>query len=267
MTDLVRAVIVPTVRPDLFRTYLRSFAATPALEGWRLYPVMQDWSPAALATVQAMPEWERVTEPILLAERDAPYILRVTTMAKYPDVDVWCNTDDDMEFLPGETNYDEAVNRALQPGVGVVSCNWIRSEAFRKRAVVQPGKFIKQPIVNMSGGQVYSRRIARLLARNPVQNYKYDDLHTGLVAYIHGNDNFRYLGSLLIHRILKPGGLKQLFNDVDLAVPDPKLLPVSASARREYEADNNTNMPRPEDLTARAHALHRANRAAAMAAR
>jgi hypothetical protein len=173
-------------------------------------------------------------------------------------VDVWCNGDDDMEFLPGETDYQEAVAKAMQPGVGVVSCNWIRSEGFRKRAVYKKGSFIKQPIVNMAGGQIYARKIVRLLGTQPVKPYMFDDVQVGLAAYVAGYDNYRYQGSLLIHRIMAPGGLKVYFNAQTLPKPDARLLTIRA-CKPVYGVDNNYYMPESSDLTAYAHLLHARN--------
>lgn len=260
MPPPIRAVVVPTVRPDMFATFLRSFAATPALEGWRLYPVMQAWTPEALQEVSHMPEAARITEGWFLTEKQAPYVLRVQTMVKHPDVDVWCNCDDDMEFLPGETDYTEAVARVLQHSVGVVSGNWIRSEAFRKRAVFKRGSFVKQAIVNMAGGQLYGRKIVRLLASQEIKPYMFDDVQVALAAYIAGYENFRYQGSLLIHRILAPGGLKVYFNAQKLPTPDPRLVKLRAAARTIYQVDNNWMMPEDGDLTPYARMLHARNK-------
>jgi hypothetical protein len=254
------AVMVPTVRADLFATFLRTFSATPALAGWRLYPVIQGWSKEELARVQAMSEWGRVTQAVVQDEKEAPYVLRVRTMCLHEDVDVWCNCDDDMEFLPGETDYSEAVARVLEPHTGVVSANWIRSEGFRQRAVFKKGSFVGQAIVNMAGGQLYARKIVRLLAAQPLVPYMFDDVQVGLAAYVAGYDNYRYQGSLLIHRILMPGGLKVYFNTRTLPKPNPRLVTLRSS-KKVYVVDNNYLMPVDDDLTPYARLLHDRNHA------
>lgn len=110
---------------------------------------------------------------------------------------------------------------------------------------------------------MYRADVARWLADNPycpIGPYMFDDIQASMTAYLGGWRNARYRGSVLIHNILSPGGLKVQFNDTELWQPDPRFI-VTRKAKAVYQADNNYYMPIVSDVQPEAHALHRANRA------
>lgn len=251
--------MVPSVRPDLMEIFARSLVATPALDEWGVRVAWQAVSREDSARVHAT-LGDRLTGVMRLERRQYAYPLRVRAMTRWRDVDVWCHADDDFEFLPGLTDYARAVARAREPGVGCVSCGWVRSEAFLAKKQVLD-EFVQQPVVNTGGGMVYGRHVVALLADNPycpVAPYQFDDLQVGLTAYVNGLRNYRYRGSVLIHRILSPGGMKRSFAEREHARPPDGLLRLTPS-KPVYDKDNNWLMPGSADLLPHAHELHRRN--------
>jgi undecaprenyl-diphosphatase len=73
--------------------------------------------------------------------------------------------DDDMEFLP-ETNLEPCLQKALEPGTGFVSANWVAHDNHLVRRRIED-KFVPQPIVYTGGGMVFNRKIAELLVGLP----------------------------------------------------------------------------------------------------
>lgn len=122
--------------------------------------------------------------------------------------DIYVNLDDDVEL--GEyTNYDKAIEKALEPDTGFVLTNWARSDKAMEAKIPKiQDKFVKQVLIYQGGGMIYSDKIAELMRTLPKEKYRYDDLWS-LTAYIEGYSNYRYLGSLTVHRILGQGGMKR----------------------------------------------------------
>ena len=191
------------------------------------------------------------------------YPARVAMMLDRPRVRTFINLDDDMEVISEHTDYDPAIKRSRQFGVGVVSCAWAKSEALLAKALKGKAKpWIKQPIVNMAGGQVYGQHVVREMARK-VEPYQFDDVQAALRAYVAGYENWRYRGSVIYHRIMKPGGLKVAFAQVSHAPNDPEYMEMAEAKPvkgREAVPENNRLMPDASHLTPLAHRHHQVNR-------
>ena len=107
----------------------------------------------------------------------------------------------------------------------------------------------------MSGGQLYSRAVAQLVLKRPLRPYAFCDIQVALLAYLAGLENYRYLGSLLVHRTMSVGGLHDLQQRQNMAFPDPVYL-LARPGKGVYKFDNNYYMPASDDLTPLARRIH-----------
>ncbi len=252
---MIIQAFVPSVRPELLRKLLESW--------WQygrhpLHVHAQREPRAAWAPLER--EFGGLPLSWSFAEHGGPiYPMRVRCMLQRPDVDLWIHLDDDMQLLP-ETNWDAAIEKAQQVGVGVVSCNWVRSEHpnLIKRAW-PPGDqlWVKQPIVNMAGGMIYGRHVLAAMAEHAETPFLFDDVQVGLCAYLAGYENWRYRGSLLIHRILAPGGYKTVCDSHVHALPDPRWITVKRCTPVCKIDAHNVYMPSSASVTEAAHEQHR----------
>jgi len=251
-----RAILVPTVRPDMMATFMRSLSFLgPA---WKVYIGFQGYTDAQVAGVLGGPEGHRVAGYERM-ERTPPYVARARMLARWRDeVDVWVSCDDDMEML-ASVDYETLALRALEPSVGVVSGNWAKSESHLRNSRFEV-RFVRQPIVNMAGGMCYARKVVDVLLAAPVQPYMFCDVQVALLAYVAGFENFRYLGSLILHKIMSKGGLLQSYAQREFDLPPADLMTVVPAAGGAVKM-NNYYMPSAKQLLPRAHELHRANRA------
>jgi hypothetical protein len=133
-----------------------------------------------------------------------------------------CSIDDDMEFL-GRTNLEPAVTKALEPGVGLVSAGWVNHPS-RVDAHRTPEEFVHQPIVYTGGGLVFDGRTARLLLDHlPARaSFRSDNVEWSLATYLAGLANYRYRGSVAVHRVCRTGGRKAWVESTDTQPSDPK---------------------------------------------
>lgn len=256
---MTRILLVPTVRPDMMRTLMASLHHLPA--DWRLWIAFQAYSDDDIHAIVNGPGGERIVRFLRMPERYPPYQTRLEMLRRWlQDEDIIVNLDDDMELLP-TVDYAAMAERVVQPGVGVVSGNWGRSPALLKRAVHR-AEWIEQPIVNMAGGMMYSAQTARDFLAAPDEPYLFCDVQAALVAYVAGRVNYRYRGSLIVHRIMSKGGLKTSYALRDFALPPPDLMTVKPCTEVYVGRNNNYYMPDSGSLTPEAHARHRDNRKA-----
>lgn len=259
---------VPSARPAMLSTFLGSWSAC------------ETTSPIPLTIAchgHPWEEFERAIEPhegVLdirvsghFTTYQPVYPERVRMMVEYPEVDVYIALDDDIECLPGLTDFTLAIAKSQECGVGCVSTGWARSPVLvekAKRSMDRP--WVKQALVNTGGGMVYGRHVLREMQKR-VKSYLYDDIQTSLAAYVGGYENWRYRGSIVIHRSLSAGGVKEVFRSYPLELPNPdyiRLEPVTA-IYRGAAARNNVAMPSPSNLSGLAHEHHARNREEVMA--
>jgi hypothetical protein len=162
--------------------------------------------------------------------------------------------DDDM-LLTDRTDFGPAVERAMQPGVGLVSCNWRRSERMFPGDVAR--LWHRQAIVYTGGGLVLGTAARAAVEALPDVPYWCDNTAWSLACYTAGLQNWRYLRSFAVHRVCGNGGRKAWVQSTEVVMPDPALVALRASGRAgEYGC-----IPVDQDLTAEAHMRHRSARA------
>ena len=148
--------------------------------------------------------------------------------------------DDDMEFLP-LTNFDRILNFCREKNVGLVSGNWVRSEKLlNKKKLIQ--KFKKQAIVYTAGGLAFSEKITDLIINLGENDYWCDNTEWSLASFLNGYDNFRYLGTLAIHRILSAGGRKS-YVETQRQLPSPEYISI------KHDKNGGFLIPTTKDLT------------------
>ena len=169
------------------------------------------------------------------------------------DYDIFINLDDDME-LTEFTNYDGAIKKALEPATGFVLTNWARSEKILLNKVSKMSNtFIKQAMVYQGGGMVYSTKIAKLMKELPVQHAEFDDLWS-ITTFVNGYDNYRYLGSLAIHRICTKGGMNTYMRETKRPLLSSKYINY-----RKAKNGRDTLIPCDSDINDYAKKLHKDN--------
>ncbi len=180
---------------------------------------------------------------------------RVTLLRKiWQDYDVFINLDDDI-LLTEYTDYTLAIEKALEPSTGFVLTNWARTESLMMKKIPKmENKFVKQALVYQGGGMVYKKEIAELMAGLDVSHAKFDDIWP-LTAYINGYDNYRFLGSLAIHKICTTGGMHAYMKENDLP-----LLCREYINYRYCKDGKDVHIPMDSDLNERAKALHLQNK-------
>ena len=167
-----------------------------------------------------------------------------------------CSVDDDMEFIP-ETNFDKCIAKAQEPGVGFVSAGWVQSRSrLDKRKPVD--EFIKQPIVYTGGGLVFDRKMAQLVSEMPALDYFSDNVEWSLASYLAGYENYRYRGSLTVHKGCAKGGRRKYMETGQRVLSDPEYLTTYAGSEKLKRA-NNYLIGGSEDLTEKAKRVHMAN--------
>lgn len=122
--------------------------------------------------------------------------------------DTYINVDDDVE-LTEWTNWQPAMLKAHEQGVGFVLTNWVRHPNLLPAAVERlEDKFYPQIMVYNGGGMAYNNDVANLIRDLDPEPARYDDIWP-ITAYINGYKNYRYQGSQAIHRIMGRGGMNQ----------------------------------------------------------
>ena len=181
---------------------------------------------------------------------------------KHHDSDIWLSMDDDMLILP-QTDFDRMAevymaNRLLGLIVGAY-CRIpgkTKSHVRKMKDALEP-----EPILGTWGGLMFGRELADLFIRERYgRDIQHDDLEWSLLSYINGYENAKYLGSLIVHMVGSSGGFRTYFKmNAAHELPDPSLIKV---AFRKNDMDNPNAMVYvgSDDLTPKAHELHRQNK-------
>lgn len=174
--------------------------------------------------------------------------------------DSYVNVDDDV-LLIEQTNWNPAIAKAKEPGVGFVLTNWVRSPKMVPKAItIMSEKFIPQVFVYNGGGMAYDDGTAELIrALEPVPA-RWDDLWP-LTAYLSGRKNYRYRGSLAVHMILSGGGMRTYMR----SEPRPLLGWDWVEYRRKPNGTVGRDfiIPEDRDLKPIAKKMHQSSRKAA----
>ncbi len=172
---------------------------------------------------------------------------------------VVCSADDDMEFT-GYTNFDEPIKFLLEKkSVGLISANWCQHEnALPKRIPKIKNKFLRQHVVYTGGGLIFDRKIAELIIEIPDEPYSCDNTVWSTVVYVNGYSNYRFLGSMTIHKICRKGGRNGFVRTRECSLFDSSLI-VFEKAKHNPNKMNNYKVGKSKDLTEKAHLLHKQN--------
>lgn len=167
---------------------------------------------------------------------------------------VVCSIDDDMEFTD-QTHLDPCVFKCLNADVGFVSAGWVaHPNHIAKRK--NPSVFVQQPIVYTGGGMVFDNKTADIILSIPDGAYVSDNTEWSIASYVAGLQNFRYRGSLSVHRICQRGGRRGWVSLADRKIPDPAYLVMRMGVRK---GKHEWLIGASKDLTPFAHEQHRLN--------
>ena len=175
--------------------------------------------------------------------------------------DIWCSLDDDMEIIE-KTDY-EAVAETLdkEKSYGFISCNWARTMALADKKVAE-NKYIKQKLVYTGGGLLFRDDIAEIIRGIPNRDYLFDDCLWAMYAYINGYENYRFMGSVTVHRICTKGGRRAWIGlEANRALPPCDLLNARKCKDVKSFGENNSYfICLDKDLTQKARELHKVNK-------
>lgn len=256
----MKAFVIPTMdsRAENLIELLKSLEAHTT--GWTALIVTQKYTDQQK---QDLDEYVKTSKLHCLvqhyAEPQGCFGARKRALEKYSDrFEVFCNLDDDMIVLP-TNNYDKMAEFILtEKNAGYVSGNWGRNEklALAKIPNMQD-KFIKQPVVHTGGGLVYAKRVLPYMLAL-ADNIAYEDSEMTGTAYSYGYDNYRYLGSVIIHAIVTKGGLIDWRKKYD-GVLLTDLFNYEQEQRDKFgTVANNYKEPISKNLTKRARDSHKA---------
>lgn len=237
-----------------------SKAILPDAEEWRFVVVATMYSDEEKAE---MSEWLAKNSPeskiIYLDKMIGPHSSRMAAHKAFYS-DIWVNLDDDMLFT-SKTDYRPIVERLVSDkSVGFISGNWAKTE---KQALSKKTKdeFLKQNIVYTGGGLCYRSNVADFMRDEvPDRPYLFDDVEWALQAYIRGYTNYRYLGSVTVHRVCTVGGRRNWVRLGSKYPPDETMFNLRKSKPFYNNPDNDYCICMSSDLTEKAHQLHKKNK-------
>lgn len=169
--------------------------------------------------------------------------------------DIWCSLDDDMCAIP-ETHYNEMADTLMErKDMGFLSGNWARtSDLAKKKKCVS--ELVSQKLVFTGGGLMFRDDVAEIIRNIPNEQYLFDDCLWAMYAYINGYSNYRYLGSIAIHRICTKGGRKTWLRKTNNRI----LPPTEYLVCRKCNDLDGYYMCVDKDLTDLAHQKHKENK-------
>ena len=178
------------------------------------------------------------------------------------DYEIYLNLDDDMEIFSTQ-GYDEMEEFLVQnKQAGFISGNWGRTNSLTKQKIPKMKKeFKKSPVVHTAGGLMFRKKIKELIINLP-DNLSYEDSEMTALAYSAGYENYRYLGSLITHRVVTKGGLsdwrKKYKGELLLG---GKLFNYKETKKKIYQTENNDFCePTSSDLSEYAKQQHKLNK-------
>lgn len=180
----------------------------PDFDAWDVCVYMQD-----NLGVKDKVDTSRITKLFVVDKLMGCNAARIALLKRI-QYDIYCNLDDDIE-LTEYTHYEPAIRKCMEPGTGFVLTNWARTEdLLAKKVPLMTDKFVKQALIYQGGGMLYTDEIAALIRKLPDTPTVFDE-GWPLTAYLNGYTNYRYLGSLAIHRICTKGGMNEWYKSVD----------------------------------------------------
>jgi hypothetical protein len=215
-------------RADMLAACLRS--VEKFLPGWRLVIVTQECDAAMRANLDTTANAETIHLPARIGPHRAKSEgLKLIDQRHADGGYVVCSIDDDMEFISA-TDLDPCIQRAMERGVGFVSAGWVPHESrVAKRHT--PSVFVNQPIVYTGGGMIFGSEVTRIVLRLDPADYFSDNTEWSLAVYLAGYENFRFRGSLTIHRVCSRGGRRAWIATSLKRIPDAKYLVLKPGAK------------------------------------
>ena len=175
------------------------------------------------------------------------------------DADAWIGLDDDMIITP-ETDYNKMVDIIMdRKDIGLLSSNWARTaELVKERGTKE--KLVKQPIVYTGGGLAFRRDFVEMfLEKSPDELWLFDNIAWSLTSYLNGYENYRYLGSICVHKACTKGGRREWVYQGSRVLPDKAFINVrpASNNKRELELGNCWHICDSSDLTEKAKQIHK----------
>lgn len=169
--------------------------------------------------------------------------------------DHYVNLDDDM-LLTEHTHYAEPLTMASIKGTGFVLTNWARTRALLDAKVPKMERVFKpQIMVYQGGGMVYGDEVADLMRALPEIPQTFDHAWP-LTAYINGFRNYRYQGSLAVHKVCTLGGMRTFMDNTPAAVMMTEFVDIKPTDK-DYGPGRSLKIPLDKDVTKFAHARHK----------
>jgi hypothetical protein len=174
----------------------------------------------------------------------------------YLDYQFYINLDDDI-ILTEHTKYMSAINKCKEPTTGFVLTNWARNEKLMLAKVPKmQEKFVKQALVYNGGGMVYNRNIAKIMETLEIRKTTFDN-EWALTSYLLGYNNYRYLGSLAIHKICAKGGMRKFMEEEEHILTQIEYINYRYGTSKQKGW--NVCIPLDSDLNKLAHQIHKIN--------
>ena len=229
---------------------------------WRFVIVAQSYSAADREWLYELIDKLKIDADVVFVETGiGPGRAKRLGLSRFKS-DIWVSLDDDMEAIPGKTDYESMIGiLQSKPEIGLLSANWAKTLKQAEEKSLSD-KLIKQPIVYTGGGMMFRDDVAQtLLSEMPDEPWLFDNVAWSLAVYVSGYENYRYLGSVAIHRICTKGGRKTWVEQGTRVLPDQSLITVrpAFNNKREMEIGNCWCICTSKDLAEKAKKLHKAN--------
>ena len=227
---------------------VESIMQYPKFDGYDICLCYQDY----LGNADMIAHKERYAKILIEPEKMGCNGARIHLL-KNIKYDYYINLDDDMELVD-QTDYTKAIRKAAEPYTGFVLTNWARSRTILETKIPKmEDKFVKQTMVYQGGGMVYSDKIAALIRQLPIEKTMFDDIWC-ITPYIHGYNNYRYLGSLALHFICSSGGMRLFMKE-----ENPKLAAAEYINYKKGKRPGEWLIPLDKDINDWAKFLHDKN--------
>lgn len=172
------------------------------------------------------------------------------------EYDYYVNLDDDI-ILGQYTNYTNAIIKCSERTTGFVLTNWARNEKLMLDKVPKmQDKFVKQALIYNGGGMVYNKTIAKIMQSLEIKKTTFDN-EWALTAYLLGYNNYRYLGSLAVHKICAKGGMRKFMEEEDHVLTQTEYIDYRYGTSKQKGW--NVCIPLDSDLKKIAHQIHKVN--------
>ena len=243
-------VVSVSDRVDDLNKLVEGIVQDPRFEGVDLNLMFQDPD----EVVGEIAFLERYSNIFVVPEKMGCHGARVELLRRVR-YDTYINLDDDME-LTEHTRYGPAIEKAHERGTGFVLTNWARTRKLLDKKLPRVREeFIRQVLIYQGGGMVYSDETADLIRKLPVVHQTFDHSWP-LTAYISGLVNYRYMGSLAVHRVCGRGGMAAYMGE-----NPPQLMMEEyvnfRQAKRQNGSGHDVCIPLDADLKPLAHEMHR----------